>query len=85
MPPYRSLPLFGAGLTALALLNSAAAESGLVKRGGQILTEMCSGCHSIHKTGQSPLAGAPAFREIDLRVDSDGIHRPTAARPAQSL
>jgi mono/diheme cytochrome c family protein len=90
MIPYRSIQRLSAGLAALALLSPASAQDNLVQRGRQILTEMCSQCHSIDKTGHSPLAGAPAFRDIDLRVDLDkftdqlrqGLHSPYEDMPS---
>ena len=53
------------------LADDARTQSDPVERGRQILAGMCSQCHSIDKAGKSPHAGAPAFREIDLRVDLD--------------
>jgi mono/diheme cytochrome c family protein len=49
----------------------ATAESYTVARGRQILKEMCSQCHSIDKAGRSSRTGAPAFRELDVRVNLD--------------
>ena len=41
---------------------------------GRALAErMCSQCHAIGKSGQSPHVGAPAFRALDRRVDLDSF------------
>jgi mono/diheme cytochrome c family protein len=63
--------LFTTCLMTSVLLFSAGAEPDAVERGRQILKDMCSKCHSIDKAGRSPHSGAPAFREIDVRVDLD--------------
>ena len=34
---------------------------------------MCSQCHAIGKSGQSPHVGAPTFRALDRRVDLDSF------------
>ena len=70
---WKPLRLFLAFCGVCALANDAMAQSDLVQRGRQILSEMCSQCHSIDKTGRSPRAGAPPFREIDLRIDLDEL------------
>jgi cytochrome c len=53
----------------------AAAEEGApseLERQGMALAErMCSACHAIGKTGASPRAPAPAFRDLGNRVDLD--------------
>lgn len=53
------------------LADDATTQSDPAQRGRQILLKMCSQCHSIERAGKSPHAGAPAFREIDLRLDLD--------------
>jgi mono/diheme cytochrome c family protein len=47
-------------------------EPSALERHGQALAEtMCSQCHAVGKSGQSPHAGAPPFRALDRRVDID--------------
>jgi len=42
------------------------------ERQGHALAErMCASCHAIDKSGSSPHAGAPPFRELSRRVDLD--------------
>jgi cytochrome c len=49
-------------------------EPSALERHGQALAEtMCSQCHAVGKTGQSPHAGAPPFRALDRRVDLDSF------------
>lgn len=69
----RSIHLLATCVAAIALCSPADAEIDDVQRGRQLLKEMCSQCHSIEKAGRSPLAGAPAFREIDVRIDLDEL------------
>jgi cytochrome c len=45
--------------------------SPLEQRGRALAERMCSQCHAIGKSGESPHAGAPAFRALDRRVDLD--------------
>src|SRR5262245_30776610 len=47
--------------------------SPLEQRGRALAERMCSQCHAIGKSGQSPHAGAPAFRTLDRRVDLDSF------------
>src|SRR5262249_40439991 len=56
-------------------LVSAANESGSLRTGsleehGRALAErMCSTCHAVGKSGESPHVGAPPFRALDRRVE----------------
>ncbi len=45
----------------------------LEQRGRVLAESMCSQCHAIGKSGQSPHAGAPAFRALDRRMDLDSF------------
>lgn len=67
----RSMGLVLAICVAVGAAGGAQAQPDLVRRGHKILADLCSQCHAVDKTGRSPHAGAPAFREIDLRVDLD--------------
>jgi cytochrome c len=49
-------------------------EPSPMERQGRALAErMCSQCHAIGKSGQSPHVGAPAFRALDRRLDLDSF------------
>ena len=45
----------------------------LRERGEKLAQDLCAGCHAVGRTGQSPHAGAPAFRALDRRLDLDGF------------
>src|SRR6516225_10518047 len=45
----------------------------LEQRGRALAERMCSQCHAIGKSGQSPHVGAPAFRALDRRLDLDSF------------
>src|SRR6188472_4806713 len=45
--------------------------SALEQRGRALAERMCSECHAIGARGQSPHAGAPAFRTLDRRLELD--------------
>src|SRR5262244_4616117 len=63
-------------LVLLAATSAALAEgssSPLEQRGRALAERMCSQCHAIGKSGQSPHVGAPAFRALDRRVDLDSF------------
>jgi mono/diheme cytochrome c family protein len=70
MPFAHGKTLLIAVLACLALAGRAGAQD-MVERGQQILAGMCSQCHAIEQTGASPHAGAPAFRDLDQRLDLD--------------
>jgi len=48
-------------------------SSPLEQRGRALAERMCSQCHAIAKSGQSPHVGAPAFRALDRQVDLDSF------------
>jgi cytochrome c len=48
-----------------------AAIDPLTKHGETLARNMCAECHSIGKTGPSPHAGAPPFRELARRLELD--------------
>ena len=63
-------------LLLLATSSSLAEDSSpspLEQRGRALTERMCSKCHAIGKSGQSPHVGAPAFRALDRRVDLDSF------------
>lgn len=49
------------------------APSPLERQGRALAERMCSECHAIGRSGQSPHANAPAFRALDRRLDLDGF------------
>lgn len=52
---------FGAGVAAAA---NGPAPAEVVAKGRVLLTEKCSRCHAIERSGASPLPAAPPFREL---------------------
>ena len=48
-----------------------AGQSPLEQRGRDLAGQMCSQCHAVGRSGDSPHANAPAFRRLDRRVDLD--------------
>jgi mono/diheme cytochrome c family protein len=49
-------------------------EPSALERHGHALAEtLCSQCHAVGKSGQSPHAGAPPFHALDRRLDLDSF------------
>jgi mono/diheme cytochrome c family protein len=47
-----------------------------LQRDGHALAErMCAQCHAIGRLGASAHSAAPAFRDLDRRIDLDGFTR----------
>lgn len=46
--------------------------------GRAIAEERCARCHAIDKTGQSPHAEAPAFRDLQLRYPVENLEEALA-------
>jgi len=44
-----------------------------LERGKALVGDLCSTCHAIGASGQSAHVGAPAFRNLDRRVDLDSL------------
>ena len=63
------LLLFGTS----ASLAEDSKPSPLERQGRALAERMCSQCHAIGKSGESPHVGAPAFRALDRRVDLDSF------------
>jgi mono/diheme cytochrome c family protein len=55
----------------VAVGDGAHAQPEPTDRGRALVAELCSACHATGKTGNSPHAGAPAFRELGERVELD--------------
>ncbi len=60
-------------LATSASLAEDSKPSPLEKQGRVLAERMCSQCHAVGKSGQSPHVGAPAFRALDRRVDLDSF------------
>jgi len=43
------------------------------ERGKTLATTLCAECHAIGPSGQSPHAGAPAFRTLERRLNLDRL------------
>jgi cytochrome c len=56
----------------LILIGSAAAQSD-TERGQTLAMDLCGGCHAVGKTGASPHASAPTFRQLDDHIDLDSF------------
>lgn len=49
-------------------------KTGSLEEHGRALAErMCSTCHAVGKSGESPHVGAPPFRALDRRVELDSF------------
>jgi len=47
--------------------------SSLEEHGRALAQRMCSACHAVGKSGESPHVGAPAFRALDRRLELDSF------------
>jgi len=47
--------------------------SSLEEHGRALAERMCSACHAVGKSGESPHVGAPPFRALDRRVELDSF------------
>lgn len=58
-------------MAALAGLGSITmgAEDDAIATGHRLVAELCSGCHAVEATGESPLPEAPRFRDLHERYD----------------
>lgn len=81
-PAARSLPLLvmmalaaaGAGRAQSSRApDSAATSAEQTALGAVIARRDCGGCHAIGRTGESPLAGAPRFRELYRRYPAEQL------------
>ena len=64
-----------AGLTAvlIATATTAAAQSDASARGRLLVQRHCASCHAVTRTGDSPNAAAPRFRELNQRYRIDEL------------
>lgn len=63
------LNLFVGVVVFVGAAHASASEPTTTKRGHDLVSDNCSGCHAIGKTGDSPLAAAPHFRDLHQRYD----------------
>ena len=62
-----------AALALILLLSDAQAQASSVQRGFEFAQANCARCHSINKSGESPLSRAPPFRELLDRYSVEGL------------
>jgi cytochrome c len=60
-------------IAASLFLGSAALAQEPAARGRALLEDNCGRCHAIDKTGDSPRAGALAFRTLGRSFEMDGF------------
>ena len=54
-----------------ALLAAPASAQAPTLRGRALAQKMCAECHALERSGKSPVATAPAFRDLPKRLDLD--------------
>ena len=60
----------------LILLASKGCQAETLEQRGRVIARgMCSGCHAIGTTGDSPHLAAPRFRMLDNRMDLSKLAR----------
>jgi mono/diheme cytochrome c family protein len=57
----------------ILLLSDAQAQASSVQRGFKFAQVNCARCHSINKSGGSPLSRAPPFRDLIDRYSVEGL------------
>jgi cytochrome c len=72
-----SRPLFGTLLAGLLLVSGVPLchAQTLQQRGEVIARGMCSGCHAVGRTGESPHPAAPRFRVLENQTDLSKLAR----------
>jgi len=76
--PARLVIATGLALAALLGTTRVAIATGpdhkqLVTNGERILAGQCARCHAISRTGESPLAAAPPFRQLKSKYPLDHL------------
>lgn len=61
------------GVTILLLAAPLRAADDGVDLGRRLVVENCSRCHSVERTGNSPLAKAPPFRDLHNRYQVEDL------------
>jgi cytochrome c len=74
MPPMK-LPSLIALALAMTTLSAAGQSQDPVSHGRALAREFCGPCHAIGKSGRSPHADAPPFRNIGRTYDLDEFPR----------
>ena len=72
----RGIALVTLSLIALlifGMLDRSSVSSDPKERGKALVEELCAGCHAVGRSGESPLAGAPAFRMLSRRFDMNEL------------
>lgn len=77
---YRHVTIVAVAILVIALLILVIAQRSLwgqtpQQRGKEIANGLCSRCHAIGKTGDSPHPAAPRFRSLDDRTDLSKLSR----------
>lgn len=62
----------------LALLSGAAPAAADASAGRKLLEGKCGGCHAIERAGASPLAAAPALRDLGERYPPEALEEALA-------
>jgi mono/diheme cytochrome c family protein len=57
--------------TLLVAVVQPALASESIQQGQDLAQRLCASCHAIDRGERSPIAAAPAFRRMELRVDLD--------------
>jgi cytochrome c len=65
----------------LLLLSEPALGQPDVRRGLSLAREHCAQCHAIDDASESPVAAAPAFRELHLEYAVSDLQRPLTQGP----
>ena len=60
-------------LLALAPAKASAQDTQTLARGRLLVQRYCAGCHAVTRSGHSPRAGAPPFRELHERYQPDDL------------
>ena len=60
-------------LPILGVLDRSGSANDPKERGKALVEELCAGCHAVGRSGESPIAGAPAFRMLSRRFDMNDL------------
>jgi len=66
-------PLLCLTVGLLLVVAPAAAQSDLTARGRLLVQRHCAGCHAVTRSGASPDAAAPPFRDLNQRYRIDSL------------
>lgn len=78
MPLQPALRLKALVLLAASTLMNSAAEAESAQRGASFARANCARCHSIDKSGDSPLKIAPPFRTLHTRYPVEALEEALA-------